>query len=141
MQLKIGETIRSLRHRDGRTQEDLAKTLGVTCQAISRWEAGGGYPDLELLPAIANYFHVAIDELFGYRNDREQRIDAILKTVDGYGIRGRADDEWIEPCLAGLREGLAEFPGNERLLIALADTLSDKEHNSLFFRTRAFPDR
>ena len=60
MQILIGNKIRELRHRDGRKQEDLADALGVTCQAVSRWEAAGGYPDLEIIPAIANYFHISI---------------------------------------------------------------------------------
>ena len=71
MQLELGQKIRELRHRDGRTQETLADALGVTSQAISRWEANGGYPDMEMIPAIANYFGVSIDELFGYESDRE----------------------------------------------------------------------
>lgn len=66
MNIKIGEKIRQLRQRDGRKQEDLAGVLGVSPQAVSRWEANGGYPDMELIPAIANYFNVSIDELFGY---------------------------------------------------------------------------
>ena len=40
MQLNLGQTIRDLRHRDARTQEALATALGVTAQAVSRWEAG-----------------------------------------------------------------------------------------------------
>ena len=52
MQITIGKNIKDLRKRDNRTQEDLAKALGVTCQAISRWESNGGYPDMELVPAI-----------------------------------------------------------------------------------------
>ena len=78
MQLNLGKTIRELRHRDGRTQDALAEALGVTAQAVSRWESGGSYPDMELIPAIANYFHISIDELFGYHDDREKKIEEIF---------------------------------------------------------------
>ena len=123
MQLQLGNTIRTLRRRDGRTQEALADALGVTSQAVSRWESGGSYPDMELMPSIANYFGVTIDELFGYCNDREQKIDAILRRVEEYDLKRSNNDAWVEECTLLLREGLAEFPGNERLLTALADTL------------------
>lgn len=73
MQLNLGSKIRELRHRDGRTQEALADALGVTPQAVSRWEQNGSYPDMELLPSLANFFGVTIDELFGYQSDREKR--------------------------------------------------------------------
>ena len=125
MQLSLGTNIRKLRQRDGRTQENLAEALGVTSQAISRWESCGGYPDMEMLPAIANYFGVTIDELFGYANDREKKIDAILQKIDAFHIPSRSDDEWVDECVALLREGLAEFPQNERLLFKLAHTLSE----------------
>ena len=123
MQIKIGDKIRELRRRDGRRQEDLANALGVTCQAVSRWEANGGYPDMEMIPAISNYFGITIDELFGYHRDRENKIDAILRKVDAFDLRHDGDDGWVDDCLAILREGLAEFPGNERLRITLAETL------------------
>ena len=67
MQIKLGEQIKAFRRRDGRTQEELASALGVTAQAVSRWEKGICYPDMELMPSMANYFGVAIDELFGDR--------------------------------------------------------------------------
>ena len=123
MQLSLGTKIRELRHRDGRTQESLADALGVTSQAVSRWESGSSYPDMELMPSIANYFGVTIDELFGYHGDREQKIDAILRRVQEYDIKRSDDGVWVEECTRLLREGLAEFPANERLLAALADTL------------------
>ena len=125
MQLNLGKRIRELRKRDGVTQETLAEALGVTSQAVSRWEANGSYPDMEMVPAIANYFGVSIDELFGYDNNRETKINCILEKVNSFGIKGRSDDAWVEECLFVLREGLAEFPKNERLMLALADTLSE----------------
>lgn len=78
MKVEIGEKIRELRRRDDRTQEDLARALGVTCQAVSRWEAGGGYPDMEMLPGIANYFGVSMDTLFGFHANRDARILSLI---------------------------------------------------------------
>lgn len=136
MQLNLGNKIRELRHRDGKTQEVLADALGVTSQAVSRWESGGSYPDMEILPAIANYFGVTIDELFGYQNDRERKIGAIIDKIDSYHIKARGDDEWVDDCLAILREGIAEYPQNEKLLITLAETLSEagwRRHNEWLY--------
>ncbi len=63
---KINEKITFLRKEKGVTQEELAKALGVTNQAVSKWESGQCCPDISLIPALAGYFKVSIDELFGY---------------------------------------------------------------------------
>ena len=60
MNVKIGTKIKVLRKEQKVTQEDLAAAIGVTPQAISRWEGEGGYPDIELLPAIADFFAVSL---------------------------------------------------------------------------------
>ena len=60
----LGGRIRALRKGKGVTQDELGKALGVTSQAVSNWE-GGGSPDAEMLPSIADYFCVSIDSLFG----------------------------------------------------------------------------
>ena len=125
MKLNIGNKIHELRKEKGVSQETLAAALGITGQAVSRWEAGGSYPDMEMIPAIANYFGISIDELFGYMSDRDVKIDAVIEKVNSYHIGGRGDDEWVDDCLAVIREGLIEFPQNERLLITLAETLSE----------------
>ncbi len=125
MKLNIGSKIHELRKEKGVSQETLAAALGITGQAVSRWEAGGSYPDMEMIPAIANYFGISIDELFGYKSDRDVKIDAVIEKVNSYHIGGRGDDEWVDDCLAVIREGLVEFPRNERLLITLAETLSE----------------
>lgn len=137
MEVKLGEHLRALRRRDGRTQEDLAAALDVTPQAVSRWENGSCYPDMALIPSMANYFGVTIDELFGYRNDRDKKVDAIIQRVEAFHIKGRGDDEWVEECLGILRAGLAEFPQNEKLRITLAGTLAEagwrRYHEWLFY--------
>ena len=125
MNLNIGNKIHELRKVKGITQETLASVLGITGQAISRWEAGGSYPDMEMIPTIANYFGISIDELFGYKSDREIKINAIIEKIDSYHIRSRGDDKWVDECLEIIREGLIEFPQNEKLLITLAETLSE----------------
>lgn len=125
MNLNIGSKIHELRKAKSVTQESLAAALGITGQAVSRWESGGSYPDMELIPAIANYFGITIDELFGYKSDREARIDAVIEKVSSYHIGSQLDDKWVDECLAVIREGLIEFPQNERLLITLAETLRE----------------
>lgn len=62
--MKIGENIRALRLRKGLTQEQVAQQLGVTYQAVSKWENGTNTPDIALLPKIAALFGVTIDALF-----------------------------------------------------------------------------
>ncbi len=115
MQIKIGETIRALRKRDGRTQEALASAIGVTYQAVSRWEVGDGYPDMACIPAIANYFHVTIDELFGYESDRTERLRAILDKADR-ALREGGD---LTETVAMLRDAVEEFPAEGSLLVRL----------------------
>lgn len=106
MQVKIGEKIKDLRKVTGRKQEDLATALGVTPQAVSRWEANGGYPDMEMIPSIANYFHITIDELFGYNNDRNRIIQEYNDKAQW--LINNNDD--MTECIALMRRGLEEFP-------------------------------
>ncbi|MBR6678355.1 MAG: helix-turn-helix domain-containing protein [Oscillospiraceae bacterium] len=123
MQLDLGNKIRQLRHRDGRTQEALAEALGVTSQAVSRWEASGSYPDMNLIPSIANYFGVTIDELFGYTNEREQKVDALVKRIMDMKWENNGIDASMDECITLARNALVEFPGNERLMLCLASVL------------------
>ena len=123
MQLDLGQKIRELRRRDGRTQEALAEALGVTSQAVSRWESNGGYPDMEMIPSIANYFHISIDELFGYNNERSKKIDELAKKIDQMNFQNNGEDINIDECIALARNALIEFPGNEKIMLSLASVL------------------
>lgn len=118
MQIKLGEKIRKLRQRDGRKQEDLAVALGVTNQAVSRWEANGGYPDIEMLPAIANYFHITMDELFGYESDRQTKLQSYLEQADQISRHG-SNAQLVD----FLRNTISEFPAEWQLQYRLANAL------------------
>ena len=123
MQLNLGQKIRELRQRDGRTQETLAEAIGVTSQAVSRWEANGGYPDMEMIPSIAHYFGVSIDELFGYNNERSQKINMLIEKIENMNFQNNGVDINIGECISFARNALIEFPGNEKIMLCLASVL------------------
>ena len=72
--LKIGEKIRTKRRERGLTQAELANILGVTKAAVSKWENEDSYPDITLLPQIAQIFHITMDELFDYTIDQKPLV-------------------------------------------------------------------
>lgn len=123
MNLELGSKIRELRHRANLTQEMLAEILGVTAQAVSRWESGGSYPDMEIIPSIAHYFGITIDELFGYSSERTQRIDTLVRKINEMNATNNGVDINMDECIQLAREALIEFPGNDKLMLCLASTL------------------
>lgn len=71
--MTIGKNIAELRKNSGMTQEQLAETLGVSSQSISKWENEVTMPDIMLLPVIAGCFDITVDELYGNRKPKEKR--------------------------------------------------------------------
>jgi len=103
MEMNIGNKIRELRKKKGITQEQLASALGITSQAVSKWEMSTGYPDVAMLPVIAGYFGVSMDVLFNYDADKlEEKIMEVL-----YNSRGGRPFEEAEKILL---EGIAVYP-------------------------------
>lgn len=78
MKLPIGEKIALLRKEKNITQTELAEYLFLAPQTVSRWEVGNGSPEITLLPRIAAFFGVSIDELFGL-TDLERAEDLVCK--------------------------------------------------------------
>lgn len=66
MKLRLNENIRRLRREAGMTQEQLAEAVGVTVGAVSKWESGLSNPDINMLPALAEFFEISVDVLLGY---------------------------------------------------------------------------
>lgn len=77
--MEIGNQIKALRLQRGITQEALAEQLGISPQAVSKWERNTATPDIQLLPALSSYFGVTIDELFSLSDEtRMERIQNML---------------------------------------------------------------
>lgn len=121
MTLNIGTTIKNLRTKKQITQKQLATYLGVTEQAISRWESGGGFPDIQLLPAIASYFSVSTDTLLGIdMTERELRLAEIRRKIEeACEVGGDSSEDTV----AEAREWAAQFPGEEDIQKNLADEI------------------
>ncbi len=79
MKLNLGNQIRINRRRMNLTQEQLAEKFGTSPQAISRWEIGATYPDIEMLPMIASFFETSIDALLGVTEEEKEKFCAELQ--------------------------------------------------------------
>ena len=95
--LKIGEKIRAKRRERDLTQEELANILGVSKAAVSKWENEESYPDITMLPQIAQLFHITMDELFDYTLEYKPLVivneyhfgfsfDIVDKQILNYGV-------------------------------------------------------
>ena len=75
--LTPGDTISYYRRLYSMTQEELSCKLGISVQAVSKWEQGLSSPDISLLPLIADVFHISVDELFGRKLQTEPVFDLV----------------------------------------------------------------
>ena len=109
--MKIGTKIKELRKQRGITQEQLANSIGISFQAVSKWENNLALPDISLAPILASYFGVSMDDLFDFHlTELEQKVDAICKEAYQY----RESDP--EKSRAILEEGLKTYPDNDIIL-------------------------
>lgn len=82
---EIGRNIKRLRQNKAVTQEQTAEYLHISAQAVSKWECGTAMPDIALLPALADYFGVSIDELLGYRRGGYTEKENLIRLMYANG--------------------------------------------------------
>ena len=76
MEILISENLKKCRKIKGNTQEELSEFLGVSIQAVSKWERNESFPDITLLPKIAMYYNISVDDLLGVGKIQvEKKID------------------------------------------------------------------
>ena len=110
--MSIGRNIAELRREKGLTQQALGEKLGVSVQAVSKWENDVCAPDVSLFPGLAELFGVSIDRIFGFRLGSGEEVKAII---------ARADElETLEENIAFLRSALEKYPNSPELKLELA---------------------
>lgn len=112
MTVYFGEKLKKLRKAKGLTQETLADFLGVSFQAVSKWERNESYPDISILPVLASFFGVTVDSLLGM--DMMENEKKIKKYNESYS-RFINEQNFVE-LRAVMKKAVAEFPGNYDLL-------------------------
>ncbi len=122
MTIYLSENIKELRHKKEITQETLAEFLGVTFQSVSRWERGEGYPDITMLPAIASFFNVSVDDLLGVdKVQSEEKINEYLEIYDTMKLKD------ISYTFNEYKKAVKEFPGDFRILVRYMQLLQEEK--------------
>ena len=114
MNLLLGENIRSLRKKQGLTQEQLAEMLGVTPGAVYKWEAKLSIPDISIIVELADFFDVSVDVLLGYDIKGKSSTEALAR-IKNYVL---AHDK---NCLTESEKALKKYPNNFEVVIVAAD--------------------
>ncbi len=108
MKLEIGQVIYRLRKEENLTQEDLAKAVGVSTAAVSKWESDSSYPDITLLPSIARFFNTSIDQLLNYEKDitNEEVMEIVKKCASLF------EKNTVENGIKACEDYIKEYPNN-----------------------------
>ena len=92
MNFNIGAKIKAMRLAASMTQEQLANKLGVSAQAVSKWESGTNMPDIQILPDLSVIFGVSIDSLFDMTDESKmERLENMM-----FGIRFLSEDDFLK---------------------------------------------
>lgn len=118
----MGQIIRKLRKEKNLTQEDLAMQLGITYQAVSKWENGAGMPDISQVVPLAHIFGVSTDVLFGIAGmNHRHEVMKIIKNAQSLLSRPLCAADLLKKYTA-LQKGLEVYPNDPLLLIHCLET-------------------
>lgn len=126
MKLLIGHNLRKYRREKGLTQEEVATHLGVSYQAVSKWERDEGYPEITMLPSLANYLGITVDELIGMAEiaskNRYDEINAEWMENNSLG-KEKGDEKYHVKNVQLMRDALKTYPNDQLLLVQLSTSL------------------
>lgn len=103
--LDIHSKLVILRKKEHKTQQDIAQYIGVSTAAVSKWETGQSYPDIMILPKLASYFNISIDELLGYESQMSK--EAIQKLY--HRLAADFQEKSFEVVFAEIKQIVKEY--------------------------------
>ncbi len=118
--LFISENLKYLRKEKDLTQEEVAETIGVSAQSVSKWERGDTFPDITLLPALANLYKTSVDAIIGMDKINDIQTKATVFT-EGHKYIRKGD---IKAAIEVYSEALKIFPNDKGFMSNLAMTLA-----------------
>ncbi|MDR2888477.1 MAG: helix-turn-helix domain-containing protein [Lachnospiraceae bacterium] len=108
--IKLAQILVGLRREKGITQEELASYMGVSKAAVSKWEKEQSYPDIMLLPQLATYFNISIDELLNYSPQLTRgEIRKLYRRLTA-DFTGKDFDEVLAECRSVIKKYFSCFP-------------------------------
>ena len=101
--MTFAEKLKSIRKKAGMSQEKLAEKIGVSRQAITKWETDAGIPDIDNMMALSSLFNISLDELFFNEKTEKKQTDYLYESVTEYDIDNtKRYDMNLDACIVGV---------------------------------------
>lgn len=125
--MTFAEKLKSIRKQAGMSQEKLAEKLGVSRQAVTKWETNMGIPDVENIMAIAALFDISIDELLGKEKEEKGQSDYLYESITEYDID---EPKRYDMNFGGAKQLVLSGYDGEKIRVRLAsDTISTLQND------------
>lgn len=120
--MTFAEKLKSIRKQAGMSQEKLAEKIGVSRQAVTKWETDAGIPDIENIMAISTLFDISIDELLSNERETKKKAEYLFESVTEYDI---AEPKRFDLKFGGAKQLILSGYRGEKIRVRLAsNTLS-----------------
>ena len=125
--MTFAEKLKSIRKQTGMSQEQLAEKLGVSRQAVTKWETDAGIPDIENIMAISALFDISIDELLSNERGKKKPTDYLYESITEYDIN---EPKRYDMKFGGAKQFLLSGYEGEKIRVRLAsNTLSTLQND------------